>query len=100
MRKSKTRRSVDSSEFNRYLRSRKWLVTRKENQGGIVGIARKGKRWYTLYPDYLRIFNRRADSALGAAMEYNRQMLALFGEDTILCDVQAAMRVDSKGGSR
>jgi len=69
----------------------------KERNGGTIGIYPTNAGWRVKYPSYLNIRGRSSDTALGAAVEYNRQMLALFGEDAVLCDVNAAMELDRRG---
>jgi len=75
-------------------------VNIKERNGGTIGIYQTNAGWRVKYPTYLKISGRSSDTAVGAAMEYNRQMLALFGEDAVLCDVNAAMELDRKGSLR
>lgn len=92
----KRRRHAAEWEVNRYARSIGKLETRKSNRGGILGISRNGKRWKVIFPKYLRLRKKSYELALTAAMEYNSQMLALFGEDAVLCDVQAAIELDKR----
>ena len=96
MRILKERRRVNRHEVARYAKLTGNLETRKSHRNGVIGIARNGGRWVTNYPAFLRIKRKSSESALGAAIEYNRQMLALFGEDAVLCDVHAAMELDKR----
>lgn len=90
------RRLATRWERKRYARCALNLMTRKNSTGGIVGISKKWKRWYVRFPKFLYIKPRSAQLAEEAAMQYNEQMLALFGEDAVLCDVNAAMELDRR----
>jgi hypothetical protein len=92
---------VDERDLKRYLRGNLHREAKKSNKDGIIGITEWGRPggkslWYANFPPFLRIRKKKHDTALGAAMEYNRQMLALFGEDAVLCDVNAAMELDRR----
>lgn len=91
-----TRKWASQSEVQRYMLHIRRNVHIKDRNGGTIGIYQSGKRWRVKYPAYLRIRDRLSDTAVGAAMEYNRQMLALFGDDAVLCDVNAAMELDRR----
>ena len=92
---------VDERDLKRYLKGNLHREAKKSNKDGVIGITEWGRTggkslWYVNFPAFLRIRRKKAESALGAAMEYNRQMLALFGEDAVLCDVNAAMELDRR----
>lgn len=98
MRMYHNRDRVSEREINRYLRGVTHRQSKKDGKNGIIGISKhkNGFLWYAMFPPYLRIRRKGFSTALGAAMEYNRQMLALFGEDAVLCDVNAAMELDRR----
>lgn len=89
---------VDERDIRRYLKGVSHRESKKNGRKGIIGISKhkNGFLWYAMFPPYLRIRRKGFSTALGAAMEYNRQMLALFGEDAVLCDVNAAMELDRR----
>jgi hypothetical protein len=91
-------RYVDDRDIKRYLKGVSHRESKKMSNDGVIGITRhrRGSLWYANFPPFLRIRPKKSRTALGAAMEYNRQMLALFGEDAVLCDVNAAMELDRR----
>lgn len=80
----------------RYLKQNAMRTGRKENRTGIIGISHEGASWIAKFPPWLGMRSLRARTAAEAAGKYNRQMFALFGEDAVLCDVQAAMELDNR----
>lgn len=89
-------RCVDARDIKRYLKGNQHRETKRHHKNGVIGIHKERRLWYATFPSFLRIRRKKAESALGAAMEYNRQMLALFGEDAVLCDVNAAIELDRR----
>ncbi len=94
-------RYVDDRDIKRYLKGNLHREAKKSNRGGVIGITKSGRPggaqlWHANFPTFLRIRPKKSRTALGAAMEYNRQMLAIFGEDAVLCDVNAAMELDRR----
>lgn len=95
---SEKHRRANGEHKKRYLREQLRRETRKENRNGVIGISHQGASWIAKFPPWLKMRTLRARTAAEAAEKYNRQMLALFGEDAVLCDVNAAMELDRRKG--
>lgn len=86
--------AATEQEKIRYLASRKLLLTRKQNQGGVIGVAVASsiKKTYCVTLPCFDGNQLTFQNAVQAAMFYNQYVKDKFGEDAVLCDVRAVVR--------
>lgn len=86
--------TATEQEKIRYLASRKLLITRKRNQGGVIGVA-VASSIKTTYCVTLPCYDGKQltfRNPVQAAMFYNQYVSDKFGEHAVLCDVRAVVR--------
>ena len=86
---------ANEHDLKRYLASRPLLITRKQNQGGVIGVTAysgAGTIYGVNLPGKRDVSQIRFRNAVQAAIFYNLWVKDKFGEHAILCDVRAVVR--------
>lgn len=79
--------------INQQIKMQRWY---KETHGGIVGIARVHRRFKVTFEQaYIGLY----PSAVAAARAYNRAATKKYGNLAVLCDLDAAAKLDKKAGT-
>lgn len=79
--------------MRRYMDQRQDLVKQKIKNGGIIGITKGDREWMVQWPCCVKKTVESFTNPVAACARHNHVLLQIIGEEAVLCDPLAAVKL-------